>query len=809
MLLWLVPMFLLQKIIFTSNEKALFAQKPQSSRLLSLNDLKSEQPNTAEPQEILNLRAFTKLYGYVRYFHPSDEAMRLPWDKFAMYGVEKVKNARNSSELLVRLQELFLPIAPTLQIYKQGAKPLARTLLPEIASWKHVAWQHKGLGLGVRDLYGVNSPYRSVSLNSPQSSETKYGSIFHYITSSTSPTIQAVQGKFYHLRFSAAIRTEIQNPENGAVIGLEASFLGGGEWAASTPDAEKIISKEWKEYEISGFTRENTVALLMWLGFRGKGTIWLDNARLWKAEKKIGPWTEVPLENGGFEQVHKNNTAPVVTSILRGTELWNTPFPHWQFIRPKSHFVRFDSTNSYQGKYCLRLEDVEEFQREVLFDAKPFDGELLRKNLVSGIECALPLTLPTNGKALFGSTTTSTAAFTALLKDSLKKIDIAEKPYNKDAIRLANVAMAWNVLQHFYPYFDDVPVNWDSTLTATLQAALKCRSMQEFETVMRKMLVGLRDGHAEFYRPVPKRIIPALVENVNGQPVILASADKELKRGDVIVEIDGKPANAILQEEEALISGSPQHKRAEATERLLLSSSPSAYITLARGSDTLSLRVERKPPSEVNLHEHPAIKQISGSDSNDAVWYLDVSQVTLADVEAKASIFAKAKGIVLDMRGYPQNGNVQILGYIADSALLSPRWNVSQIIYPDHENVQGYDTSGRWSVQPRLPRWKGKCVFLTGGGAISQAEDIMSIVEHYKLGVIVGEATAGADGNVNMMALPGGNSFRWTGMKVLKQDGSRLHGIGVQPTHPVKRTIKSLVNNQDDVLLEAIRLIGL
>ena len=28
----------------------------------------------AEAQEVENLRAFAKLYGYVRFFHPSDEA---------------------------------------------------------------------------------------------------------------------------------------------------------------------------------------------------------------------------------------------------------------------------------------------------------------------------------------------------------------------------------------------------------------------------------------------------------------------------------------------------------------------------------------------------------------------------------------------------------------------------------------------------------------------------------------------------------------------------------------------------------------
>ena len=46
-----------------------------------------------------NLRAFAKLYGYVRWFHPSDAAAGLDWDAFAVYGCERVATAANSEEL--------------------------------------------------------------------------------------------------------------------------------------------------------------------------------------------------------------------------------------------------------------------------------------------------------------------------------------------------------------------------------------------------------------------------------------------------------------------------------------------------------------------------------------------------------------------------------------------------------------------------------------------------------------------------------------------------------------------------------------
>jgi predicted Zn-dependent protease len=54
----------------------------------------------------------------------------------------------------------------------------------------------------------------------------------------------------------------------------------------------------------------------------------------------------------------------------------------------------------------------------------------------------------------------------------------------------------------------------------------------------------------------------------------------------------------------------------------------------------------------------------------------------------------------------------------------------------------------------------------------------MGIVENYKLDEILGETTAGTNGNVNPFALPGGYNITWTGLKVLKHHGSQHHGVG-------------------------------
>jgi hypothetical protein len=89
---------------------------------------------------IQNLRAFAKLYGYVRWFHPSDEAAALDWDAFAIFGAERVKEAETPEDLRRLLEELFEPVAPTVQIFPASvpAPPLSVELVPVDADSLHL-----------------------------------------------------------------------------------------------------------------------------------------------------------------------------------------------------------------------------------------------------------------------------------------------------------------------------------------------------------------------------------------------------------------------------------------------------------------------------------------------------------------------------------------------------------------------------------------------------------------------------------------------------------------------------------------------
>jgi uncharacterized protein (TIGR03437 family) len=83
----------------------------------------------------------------------------------------------------------------------------------------------------------------------------------------------------------------------------------------------------------------------------------------------------------------------------------------------------------------------------------------------------------------------------------------------------------------------------------------------------------------------------------------------------------------------------------------------------------------------------------------------------------------------------------------------------------------------------------------------------MGIVENYRLAEIVGSTTAGTNGNINYVILPGGYRLGFTGMKVIKHDGSQHHGVGIHATIPSARTRKGIAEGRDEVLSRGIEIV--
>jgi C-terminal processing protease CtpA/Prc len=377
------------------------------------------------------------------------------------------------------------------------------------------------------------------------------------------------------------------------------------------------------------------------------------------------------------------------------------------------------------------------------------------------------------------------------------------------ATRIGGVIIAWNVFRHFYPYFDVVGTDWEAVLPRALREAAADRAGGEFYTTLRKMVAELKDGHGRVtdQRAAQPGRVPIAAEWIEGRLVVTGlagSAAGQVRAGDEIVSIDGTPGATALERAETLISGAtPQWKRVRSSYEVL--SGPSGQVCALTllpfgGAAAKVLKLTYEQATVIASDPRPTS---TVAELEPGIWYVDVTRARDKDVDEALPKLAMAKGIVFDVRGYPRV-TPKWLQHLTATPMRSAQWHLPVV---DRPGEMTFVRGGEWNLLPLPPYLAAKKVFLTDGGAISYAESTMGIVEHYKLGEIVGETTAGTNGNVNPLELPGGFVISWTGMKVLKHDGSRHHGVGIAPTVPAMRTQAGVAAGRDELLERGVAIL--
>ncbi len=438
-------------------------------------------------------------------------------------------------------------------------------------------------------------------------------------------------------------------------------------------------------------------------------------------------------------------------------------------------------------------------------DGKPRDGwdapsQVYEAEIVKGIRCRVPLALWYDAKGTLPHVETPAGLFAAS--------DGFVASGDDRASRLSAIVLGWNVFQHFYPYFDVTGTDWQHELELALPRAASDADGVAFLETLQRLVASLHDGHGRVSWPrEPARATPGVRWSwIGSELVVTRPVDGvDLVPGDVIVSIDGVPTEECYRRIEPLISSAtPQFARFRSIGLLGAGPIGSQVVLEARALDGKLRKVSvARGPKEVSklaAPDRPEKIAPLGSD----VWYVDLGRIEQQDFDAALPNLASAKGLVFDLRGYPTIWT-DPLAHLIEKPIRCAQWLVPTPRRPNREQLT-FDKSD-WSVEPKEPRFTQRVAFLTDGRAISAAETFMGLVEFHKLGAIVGEPTAGTNGNVNPFVLPGGYRVSWTGMKVLKQDGSRHHGVGIQPTVPCSRTKAGLAAGRDEQLEKALELV--
>lgn len=436
----------------------------------------------------------------------------------------------------------------------------------------------------------------------------------------------------------------------------------------------------------------------------------------------------------------------------------------------------------------------------------PDPGQPFRADLGAGVSALVPLALYKDEKG------TLPHPATAAPLPVLNKPEGFVPSGDDRTTRLAGVALAWNVLQHFYPYFDVAQTDWPEALRTTLTAAATDADEQAFHSTLRRMMARLRDGHANAWHRSEdwSGRLPLLWEWIEDRLVVTHVAPEGaggIRRGDVVLRIDGRPAAEVVAAQEELVSGgTPGYRRIGTVFMMALGPKDSEMQLEVRhaSGETETVAVRRTLPfaGPASLPEPRPEKM---AELRPGIFYIDLDRVTDEDFRAALDRLATARGILFDVRGYPAVSR-SMLGYLTDRPLAAAPSFIPLITRPDREQM-GAEPWNAEPVEPAAPRLRARAAFLTDGRAVSWAETFLEYVEHYRLGEIVGSTTAGTTGNMSGFQIPGGYRLFWTCLKGQKHDGSPFNGVGVRPTVAANRTVRGVQEGRDEVLEKALEVV--
>ncbi len=742
-----------------------------SITLLVITSCKQEQ----KQDEVSNLKTFAKAYGYVKYFHPSDESSKIDWNNFAAYGADEIIKCNSQTEVIKTLNDLFRPIAPSIIFTETNQDYDFTAITPEnIENYQSTYWQHRGVSL---DMSNQNSPYRSVRVNrySEIDESSRFGNL------SMSLNLEKYLGK--RIKYTGWVKLKEASKGNGYLwmrVDKSDNTMGFFDNMGSRP----IKSKEWGQYEIIG--EVDSLATTMKIGsmFMGKGTLYLDDIQLYYEESD--KWIEIPLNNNDFEADEVGQPNEKSDWVGSG----------------EGYSFSVSKTENKEGESCAVLSyegKIKKVKGESIFDEAPKFRELIEKEIGDGIICQIPL-------HLFGDDE-NTYPVSEGLKALQDKLNTVSDSPTELAVRLGNVIIAYNVFQHFYPYFEEVNVNWDHEFETALNQSFGDETDNDHLITLEKFTAPLKDGHIWVSGGSSSQYVPPIHWEWVEDKLIITQVFNDslnLKIGDVVTKINTIESKDYFKEVNSRISAGTEGWLNHTAQSSSLFGDKDSELLIQVKNETIALirhETYNYSVTEIEIQKNKYKLLENG------IYYLNLDTIEMDSITKLLPKLKEAKGIICDMRGYP-NSNHDFISFLLKENDTSKAWlRTPKFIYPDQENIVGYVDTG-WEMTPKAPYLGDKkIVFIIDGRAISYAESYMSFIEHYDLATIVGQPTAGANGNINPFNLLANYRMSWTGMKVVKHDSSQHHAIGILPDVYVNKTVEGIKSGQDEFLEKAIEVI--
>lgn len=384
------------------------------------------------------------------------------------------------------------------------------------------------------------------------------------------------------------------------------------------------------------------------------------------------------------------------------------------------------------------------------------------------------------------------------------------------AVRVADVTVRWNIVRHFYPYYEEDSLDWDNQLERYMRKAVQMAGVNTFESLVEwydtlcRFMNPVKDGHMFVRRDM----------NVSGimstyLPEFYAEAETKVVNDTLLVRmgtddrqpwrklnaVNGQQASERLRYCRQITNAATEvHRDKMAAEKMLSSAEYGTPFVIQTVDVSGQIHEDTLYAQSQNIKKAEKERQPVRKLEN-GILYVDATSRELNEKLFLSALTPDVRGLCFDLRGLPTYQFEDILAHLIAADAKAPATEVAINNFPYQQNVTWRVDSE--TLKSRQPHIALPATFLCDGATVSWGETILMMVRHYKLGKIAGQTTAGTTGDMTQFLLPL-FPFSMTGMLMRCMDGEPHHARGIKPDITIPVYATDYINGYDRILNVAL-----
>lgn len=435
----------------------------------------------------------------------------------------------------------------------------------------------------------------------------------------------------------------------------------------------------------------------------------------------------------------------------------------------------------------------------ILFNKKYFNKEIIQKTkqILSNLD--------TDGDQYYVTCSGNVASFE---RDGVYN-EISPIDWRR---RLLALFKFWNAIEYFYPYrylIDD----WEGILFKQIPIFYYANDKFDYLYACQKLVCEIEDSHGSVEPDISTRrkytnIAPLKIAFIEGKAIvneIFEDSLNNVKVGDIITMINGVDIDLLIDEYLKYTSGSNiETKFRDISWRYLLrTNQPTMSLSILRNSQLLNINIPTITIVNYTQMQCDRLLKKRIKLLDDTICYIPLNGFNLSEINGLLTKEnCRIRRIILDLRmpALFQRTIDSVFIFIGNHATNGIPY--AMLSYPNLR-IPGYFPmlhSNIISNNPYFPNWRCplKIIILVDENTQSATECLAMALQQIPNSVTIGSKTAGTDGNITHLMLPGSLETTFTGLGVYYPDKGETQKLGIRINKLVKPSIKGIQGGIDE-----------